>query len=128
MCENLRKIALYALIKSAARNQRADVSFFWRSCFFRQIGDIWQVWWKFGQKLCLKCFDLKKMRRKWNAVIFEVILFYFFSGKFREIWVKSLAPPKICLLLHLWKAMGFEGLHWMQKVGSGKASFATRVV
>ena len=52
----------------------------------------------------------------------------FFSGKFREIRVKSFAPPKLFLLLHLWKAMGFQGLHWFQKVGSGKASFAAKVV
>jgi len=26
------------------------------------------------------------------------------------------------------KAMSFQGLHWLQKVGSGKASFGARVV
>jgi len=25
-----------------------------------------------------------------------------FSGKFGEIWAKTFAPPKLCLLLHLW--------------------------
>ena len=53
----------------------------------------------------------------------------FFSGKFREIWAKYFAPPKICLLLLLWKSMGFQGLHWLQKVGSeiGRASCRERV-
>ena len=66
---------------------------------------------------------------EWNAVIsLRLFSLEFFSGKFREIRAKSFAPPKICLLLHLWKAMGFQGLHWLQKVGSGKALFAAKVV
>jgi len=70
------------------------------------------------------------MRPKWNEMqsFFEVIFFSVFSAKFREIWAKSFTPPKLCLLLQLWKAMGFQGLHWLQKVGFGKVSFAAKVV
>jgi len=34
--------------------------------FSGKLGELWEVWGKFGQKWCLKCFDLKKMRPKWN--------------------------------------------------------------
>jgi len=30
--------------------------------------------------------------------------------------------------LSKFKAMGFQGLHWLQKLGSGKASFGAKVV
>jgi len=43
------------------------------------------------------------MHPKWNEVqsFVEVIFFRVFSDKFREIWAKSFAHPKICRLLHL---------------------------
>jgi len=127
--------SLYVLwfYKNGARNQRADVSFFWRSsffsCFSGKLGEIWASLGEIWAKMVLEVLWFEKMRPKWNAVIFLRLFFSeIFSGKFREIWAKSFAPPKICLLLHLWKAMGFQGLHWLQKVGSGKALFTAKVV
>jgi len=71
--------------KTAPTIKMQTFLFFWRSCFFGKFG---QVWWNFGQKWCLRCFDLKNCAN----IFLRAFSLEFFSGKF--------AAPKICLLLH----------------------------
>ena len=53
----------------------------------------------------------------------------FFSGKFREIWAKSSHPQNFaCSYTYVQGYMGIRSLHWLQIVGSGKVSFAAKVV
>jgi len=75
--------------------------------------------WKYGQNVWIPsqnrcmCFDFTKMAPKINVQTFvffwrscfHLVLFGQVRGnlgKLGEIWAKSFAPPKICLLLHLW--------------------------
>jgi len=59
MCENLRGIALYTLIlQNGARNESADVSFCWRSCFVQffssKLEEIWASLGKIWAKMVLE--------------------------------------------------------------------------
>jgi len=102
MCENLRKIVLCALILQKWRPKSKCRRFhvFWRSCFFSSFSDklreIWEVWGKFGQKWCLKCFDLKKCAQNGMKCSHFLRSFSleFFSGKFGEIRRNPSHPQK----------------------------------
>ena len=102
MCEHLRKIALCALILQKWHpKSKCTLFLFWRSCFFSPFrasqGKFGQVWGKFRQKWCLKCFDLKKCaqhEKKCSRFFGGHFLWRYFSGKFGEIWAKILHTPK----------------------------------
>ena len=78
------------------------------------------IYGKFGQKWCLVCFDLKKMRPKWNEMqsFFEVIFLVFFrqvSGNLGKILrtpknLPTPAPMKGCGLSGL--ALFAKGRFW----------------
>jgi len=92
--------------KNGTQNQGADVFFFWMSCFyFALFGQVRGDLGKFNNGAWIVLW-FKQMHPTW-----EEMQCYFFGGHF--LWSffraslgkfgrKSFAPPKICMLLHLW--------------------------
>jgi len=82
---------------------KVQTLYFGRSCFYLLLfGQDRRNLGKFGGNLgangaCSVHWFKNAPNMRRNAVV----LWRPFSGKFREIWAKSFAPPKICLLLHL---------------------------
>jgi len=97
MCENLHKIALCALILQKWHpKSKCFFGGHYFFVFFGQVrGNLAQAWGKFGQKLCLKCFDLKKCgQNEMQSFFWRSFSVEFFSGKYGEIWAKILRTPK----------------------------------
>jgi len=104
MCENLCKIAACALILQKWHPKskcRRFFNFVLEVIFYLVL--FGQVWGKFGQKWCLKFFDLKKCTLHGKKAGIEMESFFlfwrpssleFFSGKFGETWAKTLRTPK----------------------------------
>ena len=62
-------------------------TFFWKSCFLGKLGEIWASLGEIGQKLCLKCLDLKKCTQHEMKCsrFFGHHVFGVFSGKFGKM-------------------------------------------
>ena len=108
MCFDFTKIALCTLIlQKWRRNQSADVFFLevmFFQFFFGQVkGNLGKFAGNLGKNGAWSALIWKNApKMEWNPVIFlRSFPLEFFSDKFGEIWAKSLAPPKLCLLLHL---------------------------
>ena len=106
--------------------------FFWRSCFFSSFSDklreIWASLREIWAEMVLEVLWFEKMPPK-NGMIYSHFLRSFSLEFFRASLGKILRTPKILPApTPMFKAMGFHGLHWLQKLGSGKASFAAKVV
>jgi len=94
MCENLRKIAVCALISQKWRLNSKCI-LFWEVMFLLyRFRASWGNLSKFGGNL--------GKNGAWNALIWKnaPILWSFVHASSRIFGQKSFAPPKICLLLH----------------------------
>jgi len=126
MYENLRKIALCVVIlQKWRRKSKCRRSFFLEVMFLQFFfGQVRGNLGKNGAWNALIWKNAPKM--EWNAVLFLVLFsLEFFLGNLGNI-LRS--PKNLPAPTSMFKAIGFQALNWLQKVGTGKASFAAKVV
>jgi len=107
-----KSLGVLWFLKNGAQNKSAD-AFFLGGHFlvlFGEVREIWAILREIWVKMALEVlwFERNAPKIKLKAVDFcflEVIFWSFSWASLGKFGQKSFAPPKICLLLHLWLIM-----------------------